>query len=326
MGSFALAGAFLGSAIAGPFILFSWLVRRACLARLQPRWAALGGGLYVLFLLAGGVVLWTAGVLTPLSAFMLQGAAGLTSAMWTLRRLQPSLERTDGAGVTRDEVLRDHWRYGRWAIASSGLSWVPGNLYYVLLPAFAGLEATAGLKALSTLVLPILHLNAALSTMLLPALSAAARQQSNFTQLVTRSLVVLTGGSLLYGALVTVFRVPIIEWLYRGAYTDSAALMPTVALLPVMAACIAVLGSALRALDRPHLVFWTYVASTTATVTFGVWAVATWGSRGAATGLVLSSAVTAGMCGLFLLRYRHRQARNVASEALSVPPDSGVAL
>ena len=52
--SLPLAGAFLGAAVGTPFILFGWFVRRACLSRLQPQWAATGGGgLYLLLLITG---------------------------------------------------------------------------------------------------------------------------------------------------------------------------------------------------------------------------------------------------------------------------------
>jgi O-antigen/teichoic acid export membrane protein len=184
------------------------------------------------------------------------------------------------------------------------LSWIPGNLYYILLPAFAGLEAAGALKAISNLVMPVLQFNGALATLLVPALASAARKKSQFNRLVAAGLTAFAGGSLLYGGFLMVLRIPLVEWLYRGAYSDTAALVPILALLPVGAACTAVFGSALRALERPQQVFWAYVVSTGATVTVGVWGMAAWGLTGAAVGLLLSSAITAGLCGAFLLIVR----------------------
>ena len=299
--SLALAGALLGVAIAGPFILFGWLVRRACLSRLQPQWAAAGGVLYLLLLLTGSYTLWLMGLLSPFSALVLLGGAGLVSGLWILGRLQNADVSVDGERLSRSEVFRDHWSYGRWAVASSGLSWIPGNLYYVLVPAFAGLEAAGALRALSNLVLPITHFNQALGSLLLPALASAAHKKSQFNRLLGASLAVFVGGSLLYGGFLTVLREPIIDWLYRGAYGDTAALVPIVALLPIAAALIAVLGSALRALEQPQQVFWAYVASTVITLTVGIWGMARWGLTGAAIGLLLSTAVTVAVCGAFLV-------------------------
>ena len=95
-------------------------------------------------------------------------------------------------------------------------------------------------------------------------------------------------------------RVPILKWLYGGAYGNTVSLIPVVALLPIAAAFSAVLGSALRALERPQQVFWAYITSAAVTVTVGIWGMSTWGLAGAAIGLFLSSAITPIVCGVFL--------------------------
>lgn len=296
-----LAGALLGAAIASPLILFGWLVRRACLSRLQPQWAATAGALYLLLLLAGSYGLWLLGLLSPFSAMVLLGMAGLLSGLRILGRLRHASGPADDP-LSRNEVFRDHWTYGRWAVASSALSWIPGNLYYVMLPAFAGLEATGALRAVSNLVLPITHFNQALGSLLLPALASTASHRSEFNRRVMLSSAVFVGSSLVYGGLLTAFRMPIIDWLYHGSYRETAAILPIVALLPVASALIAVLGSALRALEQPRQVFLAYVGSTLFTVTAGIWGMARWGVTGAALCLCLSATVTVVMCGALLVR------------------------
>jgi O-antigen/teichoic acid export membrane protein len=298
--SVTLAGAFLGVALASPFILFGWLVRRACLSRLEPRWAATGGAVYLIIALIGTYALWVAGVLSPFSALVLQGGASLAAGVWTLGRLRHADVSVAGEGPLRSEVFRDHWSYGRWSVASSTLSWIPNNLYYVLLPAFAGLQAAGGLKAASNLVMPMMYFNEGLTMLLLPTLAFAAQAKSQFNRLVAGSLAVFAGGSLLYAGLLTVLRVPIVEWLYQGAYRDTARLVPVVALLPISAGCSAVLASSLRALERPQHVFLAYVVSSAVTITFGLWAMATWGLPGAVVGLFVSSATTPATCGTLL--------------------------
>ena len=304
-----LAGAFLGLAIASPFILFGWLARRACLCRLQPRWAATGGALYLLAQVTGTYMLWVAGLLSPFSGFVLMGGAGLVSGLWILGRLRRASLSANVKGPLRREVLRDHWRYGRWSVPSSSLSWIPNNLYYILLPAFAGLDAAGALKAVSNLTMPIIYFNEGLSVLLLPALASATQAKAQINRLVAGSLTVFTGGSLLYGAFLVALRVPIIDWFYHGAYREVAPLVPILALLPISAAFSAVLGSSLRAFERPQHVFWAYVASSSVTVTFGIWAMATWGLTGAAVGLLLSSATTPAACGTFLWVARRKSVR-----------------
>jgi O-antigen/teichoic acid export membrane protein len=108
--------------------------------------------------------------------------------------------------------------------------------------------------------------------------------------------------------LLTTFRVPVLDWLYDGAYTDSAGLVPVLALVPLAAAGSAVFASALRALERPQQVFWAYVITAVVTVTVGVVLTAAWGAMGAAAGFLLSSAVTMIACGVLLLAHRRRTA------------------
>jgi len=304
--SHTLAAALLGVAIAGPLILFSWLMRRACLSRFEPRWSATGGAFYLLVLVAGCLLLRLTRLLSPFSALVLWGVAGLSSGLWIQRRLRAVASGGEGAALSRGEVFDDHWRYGRWAVASSGLSWIPGQLYYILLPSFAGLQAAGTLRAVSNLVVPITHFNEALNSLLLPALASAAPTKTRFHKFLAAGVVVFVGGSLAYGAVLTAFREPVIDWLYHGRYREAAGLVPLMSLIPVAAALSAVLGSALRAREQPRHVFWGYVASSVVTGTAGIWAMLQWGLRGAAGGLLLSSTVTVAMFLLALIRTRER--------------------
>jgi O-antigen/teichoic acid export membrane protein len=308
LGSPPLAGALLGAAVAAPFILFGWLVRRACFSCLQPRWAAMGGTLYLVLLLAAISLLKWLGLLSAFAAFFVTGGAGLISGFWILSRLRRDSSAATTVGPSRGEVFRDHWSYGRWAVASSALSWIPGNIYSIVLPAFAGLEAAGALRALSNLAMPIMHANGALATLLIPALGSV-RGRPAFDRVVRTALGAFVAGSLAYWLLLTSFRTPIIAWLYRGAYSDTTSLVPAMALLPLVAACMAVLGSALRVLERPQLVFRAYVISVAATVTIGIPLVARWGVKGAVAGLVLSSATTAAASGVYLLAHKGRASR-----------------
>jgi O-antigen/teichoic acid export membrane protein len=178
----------------------------------------------------------------------------------------------------------------------------------MLLPAFAGLESVGAVRVVSNLVLPILHLNAALGVLLLPALASVATERSRFYRTVAGGLGALVAGSLVYWARLTTFRVPVLDSLYDGVYTDSAALVPVLALVPLAAAGSGVFASALRAFERPQQVVWVYVASAAVTVTVGVALTAGWGAIGAAAGFLRSPAVTMLGCGVLLALHRRRRA------------------
>src|SRR5208337_4506676 len=87
----AVERAFLGLAIAAPFILLLWLLRRAFYVRLNPGWAAAGGGVYLVVLLASALTLRAAGRLTPATGFLAMAAASLITCLLLLILLRPTL-------------------------------------------------------------------------------------------------------------------------------------------------------------------------------------------------------------------------------------------
>ena len=303
----AVSGALYGVAVAAPCVTFGWLARRACYVRLQPQWAAMGGILNMVATLAGAYLLWRASLLSAFSALMLLGLAGFLSGCSILPRLQQTTTSAGTGAPSYDDVVRDHWRYGRWALASSGLSWIPSNSYYIFLPAFAGLSAAGELRAVSNVIMPILLLNDAIGTLLLPAFSRAAQATKPFKRLLALSLTAFTGSALLYGALLTAFRLPILNYLYGPAYSHTGAVVPILALVPVSVGFSAVFAAALRALEHPQYVFWAYVASTVSTVSLGLWFTARWGLVGATVGVLLSSMIHGAMCAVFLVMARRER-------------------
>jgi len=282
-----LASALLGLALAGPFILLLWFMRRACYIRLEPHLAASGGLVYLILMLIGLVVLYRHAWLSMLPAIGVMGLASLIASLWLAARLRVSISPSTANGLAR-EALRDHWGYGRWAVATMALTWIPGNVYYLLLPLWRGLEAGAALKAVTNLILPMQHMNSALAVLLVPTL-VRAREEAEFGRLTHLGMVLLTAGSLAYWALLIVFHRPIMAWLYGGQYEGYVAVLWMLGFFLVAGAVVSVLGGALRALERPDQVFRAAWLSTVVVLTFGLWSTVTWGVVGAGLGMALSS-------------------------------------
>ena len=134
----AVERAFFGVALGAPFILLLWLVRRAFYVRLQPGWAAAGGGLYLLILPACIYTLRALGHVSPVTGFMAMGLGSVVVSLLLLIPLNPcGLVAQKNGSASR--VTSDHWRYGKWAMATAGVAWLPTNIYFVLLPAWVGL-------------------------------------------------------------------------------------------------------------------------------------------------------------------------------------------
>ncbi len=301
-GASSLATVLLALAFAGPFILLLWLMRRACYARFEPHLAASGGVWYMALMLAGAYALYRLEWLSAASALSVMGISSLAVSLWLIARLHVERPRLRGDEIVRDS-LETHWRYGRWSVAVQALGWVPGNVFYLLLPIWGGLEAVASFRALMNLLLPMLQANAALSVLLLPIL-VRAREHSTFGAHVRFALVPFVFMPTLYWVLLGLFHDPLVSWLYGGQYADHAYLLWLLGLVPVAAAVKMVVSQALRALEKPDWLFAAYVVAALVAITLGAGCTYLWGVTGAGVGLVISQVTAAVLVAVLLLLYQ----------------------
>jgi O-antigen/teichoic acid export membrane protein len=300
LGSSSLSLVLLALALAGPFILLLWLMRRGCYVRLEPHLAALGGASYMVLMLIGAYALYWLEWLSPVSALGVMGISSLTVSLWlaTLLRVQWR-RRLWGSGLVRDS-LEDHWRWGRWSVATQASAWVPSNIYFLILPVWGGLEVTAAFKALMNLLMPMFQGIAALTSLLLPML-VRVKEQPRFGARVFFALIPLVLAPTLYWVLLGAFHSPLVSWLYGGQYTGYANLIWLLGLAPIAAAVRGVLGQALKALERPDWLFWATIVSAVVAVTLGTGCMYLWGIFGAGMGLLISQATAAAMSAALLL-------------------------
>ncbi len=298
----AVERAFLGLAIAAPFILLLWLLRRAFYARLSPGWAAVGGGVYLLVLLASALALRAAGRLTPATGFFAMAIASLIVCLLFLALLRPVLA-TDRTAIRA--VVADHWRYGKWVAAAAGPFWVADNIYFLVLPAWVGLAEAGALKALLNLAMPALQSISALGVLLLPVLvrdrdSGGPRAMKRTIKL---SVALFLLGSGCYLALLWGFRFQIFHFLYAGKYAAYASWPLLLAgLLPFAQSLSNVPGSGLSALEKPNLVFWSAFGCGAVALALGVPLASSLGVEGALVGLVVSYVLMAVLMLFFLRR------------------------
>jgi O-antigen/teichoic acid export membrane protein len=291
-GSRMLSSALLGLAFAGPLILFQWLMRQACYVILKPYLAALAGALYAVLISVGIYVLYRLDWLFSATAFSLMGLASLCSGFWLVICLRVRRPPLADRKLLRG-IIMSHWRFGRWAAPQAVLSNVTLQLYSLLLPIWGGLAASGALRALWNLALPVIHTITALSSFLLPNL-VGVRGRAEFKNHVHLALVLFTLGTGLYGLLLGLFHDPVIAWIYGGKYTEYSHLLWFVAFVPLVFAQIMVLSTALKALERPDLLFWSEALSTIVVLTLGLGLVATLEVTGAVIGTLAAQVTTAG--------------------------------
>ena len=275
------------------FILLFWMLRRVFYVLMTPSWGLLSSALYFAALVGSAGALWFANALTPFSAFIGMGFASLLASAILFGQVSQKLE-TPGARTTFREIAGDHWRYGRWAVASAAVSWFPGHVYYSILPVWLGLEGAGALRALTNFVMPVLQAIAALNMLLIPSLVRDRRQggmrRMNQTMLLFFAL--FCAGCAVYLAALWFFRAQVFQIFYGGQYKQFAGWPLLLAgLLPLGTCASAVLGNALRALERPDRMFWAYIASAASAVLIGIPCAAKFGVSGALLGIHFSSLV-----------------------------------
>ena len=295
-----LTPAFLALAIASPFILFQWMMRRACYINIQPHLAAIGGLGYMVLVFLGALGLHHLKSANSANALFIMGFSSLFSGSWLYYKLGLHYKKKDDINLIRN-TLSDHWRYGRWALGTAVLSWVPGNVFMLFVPIWWGLEASAAYKALINLLVPIMNINTALAAILLPIL-VARRGTSDFKILIVRSAFGSVIGATLYWLLLGAFGKPITHLLYSGNYSEIANWLWLAGLIPILGASVNIAGVALRAMELPNKIFYTYIAATILSLTLGLTFVREWGVGGAIFGWLAAYIVTAYFMNFGLLK------------------------
>jgi len=296
--------ALIGLSIAFPFLTFQWISRRSAYVIFRPWQASVNSSIYCMTIIIFLWILFQAGKLSVLTSILTMGVSGLLSSLLILHLIKPHWKWWNYQGnPTPNIVVNDHWRYGRWAVGTVFLMWFPGNIAYTLLPTWWGLEASAAVRALMNLVLPIQHAIAALGTLALPVLSSSFyNKKSRFINLLKRFLATFVLSSSLYGVFLILLKKYITFFLYGNKYLFAEWLIIMLAVQTITVAVTTVTGSALRSMGRTDLVFKSYVFTTLTALTIGVLLVWNFGISGAVTSMMLSSLTTAITTSFFLYK------------------------
>lgn len=277
---------FIALGIASPFILTLWLLRRMCYLREGPHIAAQAGLIYSIVILGGSFLLQHFLFLTPGTAFVLMALSSLISTCWLIFKLQcVSLLQT--GHHPHLEFRTAHWDYGRWALGTNVLTWLPGNIYFFALPLWFGLEAGGALRALLNFLMPIMHLFTALGSTLIPFF-VGIRFHPTFASMVFKITGLLILSSVLYWMLLLLYGTDLIDWVYAGKFTQYGDSLKIIGILPILYSIHLVFSSALRALEKPSFILRASLISTMATLSVGLWMVSQWEVIGAQLGWLVS--------------------------------------
>lgn len=278
-----LAGALFGVALASPCVLLLWVLRRALYLKMHSGRAATGAVLYFVLMVTGLWAFNARSLLTPFNALFLMGAAALVASMLLLVFIRADLAPDETPPPGFSEACRKHWTYGRWALASSFVAWIPAYIFLPLLTALVGMAQSGELKALTNFVAPLDQTLAALSLLFLPhAARVRAEESHQDVRTLTRNLLALSiAGAAVYWLIVVNLKTPVFNLLYRGKYADVAYLLPAVALGSILWSAAYGPAISLRAMESPKSVFTAYLVTSAICILVGVPATRYFGLKGA---------------------------------------------
>jgi O-antigen/teichoic acid export membrane protein len=286
----AAAMAFAGMTAATPFILIHALGRRSFYLKLSPGPAAFGSSFYCVLVVSGSFLVYRLGYLSAFTAFLVMGFAALVGGVIMVFQLNAKLEPAT-AEMHLNETWKKHWEYGKWALGTCIVGWIPTYVYIPLVSKFSGLAVTAELRALMNLGGPVLQTYAALSMLFLPF---AARVQGSEgpkgSKALTRKLTALfVVGAIAYWIVLIPLRGPLFRLLYAGKYMDASSLLPLFAAETVIWS--AALGPAivLRAMEYPRSLFFANGAASVVAIVFGIPATRYFGLHGVIWSMVVAN-------------------------------------
>jgi len=274
--------------------LLPWMTRNACYIESNPRPAAIAGIVYLTLIVGSLLALRQLGSLNIVTAILTMFAASLVVNAYLLIYLRVNLRATLRLG-DYGPVVRDHWRYGKWATLTGITRYIPEQLPYIAVPIVLGLAAGAApdletggaLKALMNFSVPLILVGWAASTLVTPML-VRAKHTPRFFKISWVMLAMTAGLPLLYWPLLGFFGEPIIDLLYSGKYVKYAALTWLIGLIPIIAGFDAVLHTQLKAAERPDRLFLASVASSVVLIVVGLPMVLVWGLTGAIIAVLIS--------------------------------------
>jgi O-antigen/teichoic acid export membrane protein len=302
-----LAGGLLGLALSTPAVLLLWLARRVFYLQRSAAPAVGGASLYCALSLGALAVAYKLHVLSPMTAFLMMGLGALGGGAFLLLYLKVRLPRGQAAPTMRDSWQR-HWRYGKWALGSAAMMWVPANIFYPLVSSFRGMTEAGELKALMNFATPMLQLYAALSLLLLPYATRVYSQSAHrgARRAALRITTLCIAGAIAYWGVLLLFHAAIFRVLYSGRYTEVEFLMPVVALASISGTAFFGPATILRAMETPKHVFAAVSVASCLSVVVGVPATKFLGVQGAVWGIAISESI-AFIIALLMLRAKLRE-------------------
>jgi O-antigen/teichoic acid export membrane protein len=302
-----MSQALLGLGLAAGILLSGHLLRRAFY--LQKR-AALAAKTSLIFFGAVSCGLWLtlkAHLLDSFSAYLILALGWVIAGAVVGRQLEFGRSKQHFLEVERS-YWREHWNFSKWVLATAFVFQFSTQGYYWLVAGFLSVGEVGELRAMYNLIAPSDQIFIALGYLVIPAMAShyAMKRVGNLLSLWKRYMLAILGVTALFTLGALILGQKLIHTLYAGRFDGLGPLFSLMALLPVLMAMGTTMAQALKAMEKPKLVFYGFLSSGAATFAVGIPLVTHFGLRGAVYGMLVSGAtfsVAVGV-GFFMALYR----------------------
>ena len=306
----------LGMALSCGVLITATFVRRTFYVRRRPDLAARFSFLFFCCCL---VFLWISfrfGVLDGFFGFVIVALSWGIAGVAVIKELPGTVTSHDFTEI-EPAYWSEHWKYSRWVLVTAFVFQLTTQGYFWLAAALLSVQEAGNLRALYNMVLPLDQAFAAMSLVVLPVMCSRYSMQKMaglvplWKKYCSGWFVVTCG----FVGLVYFFGEPAMHLLYAGRFDNVSSLVLILAFLPMVVGIGHTVNGALKAAEKPNLVFYAYVFSGSATFLLGIPLVVHLGLRGAVYGMLVSGAAytIALLCGFGFLSYGQFRTRGSGS-------------
>lgn len=291
-GSYLIATNLLAMAIVAPFILLQWSLRKAFYIVSKIHHAASGGFFYIVLMIGGIFLFRELGILSSVMGFFVMGLTSLITCLWFMYLLKPQLIK-EVPEIKISTIIKEHFSYGKWALPTKILMWITSNVYYTVLPIFVGLAASGALRASMNLIMPILHANTAISTVLVPSFVRILKKDGmeSLHKRTRFGLILFTLTTGTYWLFLIFFGRWASNFIFDGKYNEYALplIFLIMGIIPLSNGFAEILNGAMKAMGYFDRIFWATGTSAAVTLTVSMLLLAFGGIYGAYLGLAVAS-------------------------------------
>ena len=299
--------AFLGMALTCGVLLTASFVRRTFYMRRRPDLAVRFSAAFFMSCIVLLALAIRADRLNGLSAFLIVALAWCVAALFILHERPGKIESADGMDFLfhEPEYWSEHWKYSRWVFVTAFLFQFTTQAYFWVVAGLLSVRDVAELRAMYNLALPADQIFVAITFLVLPqmALYFAAKEFGNLRRLWRQCSLMFLGVSLAFALVIGLGGLPLLHVVYGGKFDSVAPLLRWYVLLPVVMGLGNAANAALKAIEKPQIVFYAYLTSGVVTFVLGIPLVMRLGLRGAVYGMLLSGASYAVVLGFSFLRF-----------------------